>query len=81
MNRDSRPTKPKHGFRGFGAEATVWCRGCESAHAYLKGRDWAIDAAYPDLKVAVEYEGIVWAKKGGHCAGDVSSLFGATDID
>lgn len=40
------------------------CGPSRRAHVYSKGRDWAIDAAYPDLRVAVEYEGIVWAKKG-----------------
>jgi hypothetical protein len=56
--------KPQHGWRGLGSKATAWCRGCETAHVYLKGRDWAIDFAFLPERVAVEVEGIVYARKG-----------------
>lgn len=57
--------RPRHWYHiGDDPAQCVSCERGKQNHEYAKGRDWAIDFAYPTLKVAVECEGIVYAKKG-----------------
>lgn len=38
-------------------------------HRFSAFRDWRFDFAWPDQRVAVEIEGGVWMKNGGHTSG------------
>ena len=35
-------------------------------HPFHSTRRWRLDAAWPDLKIAVEFEGLLWGEGGRH---------------